>query len=909
MSIYLNISEDDLIRKQCNEVSVANGFPCLEQFKHPRSVELFVWLSFCLLIMTALIGNLIVMLIIINYKAMQNGFNYFLFNISLADFLITLLNTGSSWSFNFYYVWNYPHVFCPLNHFFGISPTCSSIFSLMVLSLDRCSAVVDPLRKQAMSKKSALTKICFIWFASTVISLPSVLGAKIIPIYYLSTDGAVKRHRSCQVDFKYKALYDNMLFVVQYILPLVVLIVTYTRIIKALNSHKVPNSTQINTGTQQLRDKKKVVKMLGLIVTIFMILWAPYHAYHLTADYWELDPVVNTYCYLLFYWMAMSSCCFNPLIYCTFNARFRIGFRYVFRFLPCVEFTQYHREKMFPNSRTPTVRMNKLTQSMSSPLKLSSSPPSNKRRSNSPNSATSLTLINNEANKYVTVAFKCQKTPLNCPFYSVGVLPAESNPIFSDKRSVLQADKCFLYIDIEPTMETPKSTQQRGRSKTDSALTSSSSALLADSTTELPYRLKARLYELFSQIDREFEALTLENYQLKLRLGQQNPDSSLNELLKSYEAPTSTEISQKLAGKKQNWRTALRPPNPLLTNLKNSRVKNYSGHNDAVLFLASCSNYGRSLLGTASADQSARVFDAKNGNCLMQLCHESGAVNSIAIRPDANGQFNILTGCGDRKLHLWRMTSFSDSNLMNSSGDELELDAVSEKLNEPEDEHFTPVPMVIRQPIATYGGHTDAVVGADWLAGADQIVSASWDRTSNLYDLNNEAVVSSLTGHEDKLTFCSTSSTTKIVATASLDCTFRLWDFRESMRSVAIFQGHNSSVNSVIFNSTNQLISGSDDKTIWDLRNMRNAISTTRFESSVNKVSASNKNIAVPLDNRNVYILDLHGNRVCRIHRSNGHAALVEATVWLEDVENCNLVSCGIDKQVIGWNVQLSGRN
>jgi WD40 repeat protein len=46
------------------------------------------------------------------------------------------------------------------------------------------------------------------------------------------------------------------------------------------------------------------------------------------------------------------------------------------------------------------------------------------------------------------------------------------------------------------------------------------------------------------------------------------------------------------------------------------------------------------------------------------------------------------------------------------------------------------------------------------------------------------------------------------------DLFFRLWDFREAMRSVAIFQGHNASVNAVVFNSTNQLISSSDDRTI-----------------------------------------------------------------------------------------------
>lgn len=171
---------------------------------------------------------------------------------------------------------------------------------------------------------------------------------------------------------------------------------------------------------------------------------------------------------------------------------------------------------------------------------------------------------------------------------------------------------------------------------------------------------------------------------MKLRLGQ-DPDASLNELLKNYEQSTvaSSEISQKLSGKKPNWKTALRPPHRLVSNSKNSKIRNYSGHTDAVVFLTSCSQYGRSIIGTASADQSARVFDAKTGNCLLQLCHEHGAVNSISIRPDSNGQFNVLTSSGNKKCYLWRMPSFSDFNpAINSSGDDLEEDcdaAVSDK--------------------------------------------------------------------------------------------------------------------------------------------------------------------------------------------------------------------------------------
>lgn len=50
-------------------------------------------------------------------------------------------------------------------------------------------------------------------------------------------------------------------------------------------------------------------------------------------------------------------------------------------------------------------------------------------------------------------------------------------------------------------------------------------------------------------------------------------------------------------------------------------------------------------------------------------------------------------------------------------------------------------------------------------------------------------------GHDDELNHCSAHLSQKLVVTASRDSTFRLWDFREPIHSVAVFQGHNEFVN------------------------------------------------------------------------------------------------------------------
>jgi len=107
------------------------------------------------------------------------------------------------------------------------------------------------------------------------------------------------------------------------------------------------------------------------------------------------------------------------------------------------------------------------------------------------------------------------------------------------------------------------------------------------------------------------------------------------------------------------------------------------------------------------------------------------------------------------------------------------------------------------------------------------------------------------------------------------------FNFRESIHSVSVFQGHHDSVTSAVFSKDDLVVSGSDDRSIriWDLRNMRNPLASIHADSSVNRLSISNNNlIAIPFDNRNVRLYDMNGQRVGRLPRSarQGHTRYVE---------------------------------
>lgn len=52
----------------------------------------------------------------------------------------------------------------------------------------------------------------------------------------------------------------------------------------------------------------------------------------------------------------------------------------------------------------------------------------------------------------------------------------------------------------------------------------------------------------------------------------------------------------------------------------------------------------------------------------------------------------------------------------------------------------------VRVPITSLKSHQGVVIAADWLVGGKQAVTASWDRTANLYDVETSELVHSLTG-------------------------------------------------------------------------------------------------------------------------------------------------------------------
>ena len=95
-------------------------------------------IAFVTMVIVAAGGNAIVMWIVLAHKRMRTVTNYFLVNLALADFLISVLNT----LFNFIYMlhgndWPFGRTYCKISQFITTTTLAASVFTFMAIAIDR----------------------------------------------------------------------------------------------------------------------------------------------------------------------------------------------------------------------------------------------------------------------------------------------------------------------------------------------------------------------------------------------------------------------------------------------------------------------------------------------------------------------------------------------------------------------------------------------------------------------------------------------------------------------------------------------------------------------------------------------------------------------------------------------------
>ncbi|XP_060710555.1 G-protein coupled receptor 83-like [Hemiscyllium ocellatum] len=316
-STFSNVSVE-LLRNLIHSVRHSTGSQTL-------TVRALLIGAYTLTITVSLFGNLLVCQVLLKNKRVNTATGLFITNLAVADLMITLLNTPFTLVRFVNSTWIFGKTMCHVSRFAQYCSLHVSALTLTAIALDRYQAIVHPL-KPRMSVPRGIICVAGIWVLASCFSLPHAIYQRLFRFVYRETTV-----RSLCVpafpqpsDVVWKYL-DLATFGLLYALPLLAITVAYTAVAKKLWLRNAVGDITLEQYAAQRHKKKKTIKMMMLVVVVFAVCWSPLNCYVVLISS-QLIQSSNAL-YFTFHWLATSSTCYNPFIYCWLNDRFRSELR------------------------------------------------------------------------------------------------------------------------------------------------------------------------------------------------------------------------------------------------------------------------------------------------------------------------------------------------------------------------------------------------------------------------------------------------------------------------------------------------------------------------------------------------------------------------------------------------------
>ncbi|KAF7647864.1 hypothetical protein LDENG_00165540 [Lucifuga dentata] len=343
---------------------------------------------YSLIFLLSVLGNSLIIAVLVRNRRMRTVTNLFLLSLSVSDLMLSLFCIPFTLITNLMRDFIFGTAICKLfMYFMGVSVSVST-FNLVAISIERYSAICNPLTSRTWQTKSHAAKvITATWVVSFVLMLPYPICSTLKPFTRLNKSTGHMCRMILPYDVIQQSWYVSLLLLL-FLIPGIVMMTAYglislelyrgirfemsnrkssrernssTGSIKQgdddgcyLPSSKI-SSMKMNTAnanssnnkptvdrvscsnsTANLMAKKRVIRMLLVIVFLFFVCWTPvfvvnaWQAFDQRSAY-RLTGAPISFIHLLSY----TSACVNPIIYCFMNKRFRQGMLATFTCCDC----------------------------------------------------------------------------------------------------------------------------------------------------------------------------------------------------------------------------------------------------------------------------------------------------------------------------------------------------------------------------------------------------------------------------------------------------------------------------------------------------------------------------------------------------------------------------------------------
>ncbi|XP_017889046.1 octopamine receptor beta-2R-like isoform X2 [Ceratina calcarata] len=344
-----------------------NNYPTEHKWFVPATI-----VKGCLLgsiILTAVFGNLLVMVSVMRHRKLRIITNYFVVSLALADMLVAMFAMTFNASVQITGKWLFGYFMCDVWNSLDVYFSTSSILHLMCISVDRYWAIVKPLKYPIiMTKRLAAYMLLACWIMPAFISfVPIFMG------WYTTVENNMHRRKHPDLcEFKVNKVYVIFSSSISFWIPCTIMTLTYFAVFREANkqekqmhsrmgnvmllshrpskdlnnlngelnsagSSKTLTLNEISTdhlhtptkdkNIMKMKREHKAARTLGIIMGTFIICWLPFFLWYvITTLCGETCPCPDVVIALLF-WIGYTNSALNPLIYAYFNRDFREAFK------------------------------------------------------------------------------------------------------------------------------------------------------------------------------------------------------------------------------------------------------------------------------------------------------------------------------------------------------------------------------------------------------------------------------------------------------------------------------------------------------------------------------------------------------------------------------------------------------
>lgn len=222
----------------------------------------FITIYMFFLILIGIPVNLFTLCVTVMHKNLRTPIYYILVNMAMADLLVIVVSFPFTMHAAMHGYFVHGQVGCNFEGFFTVHGTQISVWSLVVLAVERCMVSCRPGIDIRFRRRFVVKGVGFSWLMAFSCSLP--------PLFEWSRYIPEGLQCSCGVDYYtlkpeiFNESFINYMFTVHLVIPLTVISLCFCRLLCVINSDAIDKS-------------ERDANCLTVILTLgFFIFWLPY---------------------------------------------------------------------------------------------------------------------------------------------------------------------------------------------------------------------------------------------------------------------------------------------------------------------------------------------------------------------------------------------------------------------------------------------------------------------------------------------------------------------------------------------------------------------------------------------------------------------------------------------------------